>query len=369
MARINLTYMGQVDDPSGYGNVARNYVEELARRKNIIDLKVIPINFMPRLKWSEEHRDLLFKDGDKKDIVIHHMTPDNWKSAPGRINIGYAAWETNMIPRYWLPHCMMMDEIWTPSEYSRQAFINSGIPPKKVIVIPHGVDVDKFSPNDIAKLQMLNKENFNFLSVFQWNWRKGYDVLLKAYFREFEDDRDVSLILKTYGFNESAAENNRIRKEIMHIKDMTIGNKKGPKVIFIRGFLPMPEYLYRASDCFVLPARSEAWGVTYLEAMGCGVPVISTRYGGQLEFLNDDNSMLVEIDGEVPCMNMHGYKWYEPTMVWAEPSVTDLMEKMRYMRENVWQREKIVKKGLETVERWSWSNAVNKIITRLKKIT
>lgn len=51
--------------------------------------------------------------------------------------------------------------------------------------------------------------------------------------------------------------------------------------------------LYQMADCFVLPSAFETFGVVYIEAMACGLPVIATRCGGPEEFVDDSNGVLI----------------------------------------------------------------------------
>ncbi len=91
--------------------------------------------------------------------------------------------------------------------------------------------------------------------------------------------------------------------------------------------------LYTACDAFVLPSRGEAWGLPYIEAMACGLPAIGARWGGNLAFMNDDNSYPIEIEGleDVPphidTPVLIGHKW-------AKPSVEHLRRQMRYVFEH-----------------------------------
>jgi glycosyltransferase involved in cell wall biosynthesis len=63
------------------------------------------------------------------------------------------------------------------------------------------------------------------------------------------------------------------------------------------GWIPHEDLvnLYSQTDIFVMPSLTEAFGVTFLEAMACGVPVIGTRVGGIPEIIQHGyNGLLVE---------------------------------------------------------------------------
>ena len=60
---------------------------------------------------------------------------------------------------------------------------------------------------------------------------------------------------------------------------------------------PAPEtaHLYRAADLFVQPSHFEAFGLSAIEAMASGVPVLASNVGGLRDFLVDnDNALLFE---------------------------------------------------------------------------
>jgi hypothetical protein len=78
--------------------------------------------------------------------------------------------------------------------------------------------------------------------------------------------------------------------------------------------------LYASADAFVLPSRGEGWGRPYMEAMAMGVPTIGSRWSGNLDFMHDGNSWLV--DGDVVPVpetaqghsNLYGgHSWFEPS--------------------------------------------------------
>jgi glycosyltransferase involved in cell wall biosynthesis len=76
-----------------------------------------------------------------------------------------------------------MDEVWVPSWFCREAFVRSGLSPTKVIVIPHGVDLDLYDPAMTQPLEIPGAHGTIYLSIFEWSLRKGWDVLLDAWHR------------------------------------------------------------------------------------------------------------------------------------------------------------------------------------------
>lgn len=65
--------------------------------------------------------------------------------------------------------------------------------------------------------------------------------------------------------------------------------------------------LLQTSDIFVLPSQSETFGVAYIEALACGLPIIATDCGGPRDIITRDNGLLIPVDdlGELQYAIIH----------------------------------------------------------------
>jgi N-acetyl-alpha-D-glucosaminyl L-malate synthase BshA len=70
----------------------------------------------------------------------------------------------------------------------------------------------------------------------------------------------------------------------------------------------MIEELYAISDLFILPSESESFGLAALEAMACGVPVISTNAGGLPELIIEGKNGFMSDIGDVESMAENALK-------------------------------------------------------------
>jgi glycosyltransferase involved in cell wall biosynthesis len=285
------------------------------------------------------------------DWFGHHRAAN-----PGQSRyVGICMFETDRLPAGWAAACNGMDEVWVPSEFNRETFTRSGVAPEKLHVIPFGIDASTYDPQTVQPQYVPGRRGFTFLSVFQWSERKGWDVLLKAYLKAFSAQDDVCLVLRTYSDREDATP---IRERVYRfVLECGYDPDQSPAIVILDDFITddsMPS-LYRAADAFVLPTRGEGWGIPYIEAMASGLPVIATRWSAHLDFMNDENGYLIDIDGLVPLNPAIAREnpFYTPDQKWAEPSVTHTARLMRQVFE---QRDEAKARGVrarrDIIENW-----------------
>lgn len=117
--------------------------------------------------------------------------------------------------------------------------------------------------------------------------RKGMDILIKQFakFKEiFADSR-----LEIFGDGPE-----RKNLELL-IKSLNIEDRVKLNGLCARQTIAAT---LKRSDAFVLASRNETFGVVYIEALSCGVPVIATRCGGPEAFVHHGNGILVPVDDE-----------------------------------------------------------------------
>lgn len=159
---------------------------------------------------------------------------------------------------------------------------------------------------------------FRFLHVSSCFPRKGVDALLHAYGQAFTSADDVSLIIKTF-----ANPHNEVHRWLAEASE---GRTDYPDVRIIEGDISDAELksLYSQCHALVSPSRAEGFGLPMAEAMLMDLPVITTAWGGQLDFCTPETAWLVDYSyvRARTHFNLHN-------SVWAEPDVDALAAALR----------------------------------------
>jgi glycosyltransferase involved in cell wall biosynthesis len=254
-----------------------------------------------------------------------------------------------------------------PSRFNLETFNNSGIPLEKLRVVPGGVDVGCFHPG-APPLKPVAQGGFTFFSMFNIGCRKGWDILLTAYCTEFKPQEDVTLLIKTARQGTPGS----LYEQFGCFLNQLARQQAIPRLRIIDSYLPGASLpgLYTACDAFVLPSRGEAWGRSYSEAMACGLPTIGTKWGGNLEYMNAENSYLLEIEGleDVPCIPDDPENGYYLGHQWAKPSVEHLRHLMRHVFEHRQEaKERGARARRDICEKWTWGQAASAAARELLK--
>ncbi len=321
----------------------------------------VDVTLTEKGKFIEKYSTHYFS-GNKKNIRIEMTIPMGIKRRVGDdYTIAYIMFETKTMPKKYVEYLNKeCDEIWTPSKFNLDGFIEAGWK-KPIFVMPLGVDTDQFNPDNVKPLNRL--PYFTFLSIMGWSERKGVSVLIESFCKAFTRKDNVLLRIKGGWYPED--------KAIREVEEISSKYPNPPLImtdfnIYTNDEMPR---LYKSVDAFVLPSRGEGWGLNYTEAMSMGLPTIGTNATSQVDFMNDSNSYLIDIDG---------YKT-EPRCDWvcddyigqlfANPSIEHLAKLMREVYDNNWTAQQKGKKArYDMVNGLTWSHSVKKYIKRLKEI-
>jgi glycosyltransferase involved in cell wall biosynthesis len=304
------------------------------------------------------------------DTTILHLQPEPFfevafqraglfERNPRTYRIGYWYWELDTIPESWLKQWKLIDEVWAATNFVSDALrkrFGSRVHP----MFP-GVQLGKFQPRPRSYFGVSDKDEFTFLFVFHFTSvmeRKNPFGLIRAFKQAFSVNESVRLVLKTsFGYRYSASLD-EIRSAV-----------EGAKITVIDGIFSHDETLslIDACDAYISLHRSEGLGLTMAEAMLLGKPVIATRYSGNIDFMNDTNSLLVDfrlvqLGRTIPP--------YDADACWAEPSLDHAARLMRQVYENPsWAGELGAKAKVDAATRMSLQVAGQRMAERLAQIS
>jgi len=351
-------------DPSGYASCAREYI--FALYKLGVKIKVDPVRSWSQIRGAiTEEQEKLLRELEHTQTSsyatrVQHTVPDCYRKDKGfnkrKLNIGYTVFETDSIPKQWAKRMDMMDKIFVPTKFNQETFVRGGFNPQKMIIIPHIVNTDKFDPSKYDKIKNIPRKEFYF------------DILLRAYLREFKNNKDVGLILKAYFGGTTETHKKNLMHKIISFKN-SLKIKNPPDIIFYGDILIEPNLcrLYKTAHVFVYPTRGEGWGLGISESLSMELPVIVTNWSGHLEFCKEDNSYLINVLGfERTSDQMLRITPNYTGQRWAVPSESDLRSKMRYVYEHYSEAKEKAKRGRQFLkENFNWKIIGEKIIKEI----
>jgi glycosyltransferase involved in cell wall biosynthesis len=298
-------------------------------------------------------------------ILTHAATPyfqNGYERAglwPGEniYRIAYWAWELEAIPDEWVEASQLVEEIWSPTEFVAKA-MRARMPRPVHRMLP-GLEVGPLEKVSRASLD-IPKDHFVFLFTFDLHsqiHRKNPVGVFRAFREAFREDDRATLVIKSIGGDIHRADLDLLRETIT-----------GPNVLFFDELMTRARAygLIEMADCFVSLHRSEGFGLGLAEAMLLGKPVIATGYSGNLDFMNRDNSLLVdyellEINEDRPI--------YSRGNLWAEPSVEQAAAYMRDIYERPDEARARAQRARPGIERLlSLEAAGGRMRTRLEQI-
>lgn len=355
---------------SGYGRFTRFLVPAISKFGH--NVNVLPI-YSEEIRIADpeikEHINFIDENILHTDasIRLSIANPSDVVGFGGKNRVLYSMLEVDKIPPFWAKALNTVDRVWVPSKWMKKVYKDSGVT-TSIDVTPGGVDNGIFNPYRQPISELINNEKFRFLFVGKWEPRKGPDTAIRAFSEEFSEDENVEMIILASSIKMFNPQFNIFQK-VLSLK--LPSDRPELKIMdnMIRDYRDMGR-LYASADCLVNPTKGEGWNLPLIEAMATGLPCITTNHSAHTEYITKDNVIMLN-DFELK-------KMADPEQMslgflqfgrWAEPSLKELKEKMRWVFENQDKAKKIGQEALKDIKtKWTWKHAAGKAIKNLEKM-
>ena len=298
---------------SGYGEQSRFALRALRSRADLFDIYIINTPWgntgqIPGV--SEEKKFINFcmmkaaqhvENSGTFDISVQITIPNEFeKIAP--VNIGYTAGiETTKIAPVWIQKINeMVDKVIVVSKHSKKVLEQTTYDMKdqngndvpgwgvQIPVVSVNYPVRYSEPEDI-ELNLVTDNNF--LVISQWGTRKNLENTIKWFIQKFHDDDTVGLVLKTNVACDSITDREHtVRRLEMFLN--TVPDRKC-KVYLVHGDLTPGQlttlYTHPTMKALINIGHGEGFGLPLFEAAYNGLPLITTTWSGQLDFITKPN--------------------------------------------------------------------------------
>lgn len=274
----------------------------------------------------------------------------------GKYNIALWAWELEKLPEKWIEASKKFDEIWTISEFCKNAF-ELNLPKKEIIQLNIPGEFKKKMDKTECK-RLLNLEN-KFVTLFAFDAhsdieRKNPKAVIESFKNSLTKYEDCVLIIKSHNLNQF--QKSQLSYDV-------------PKSVIIINEDWTPEkmqILFNATDVYISLHRSEGSGLSIMEAIMLEIPVVCTNWSGNLDFCLKDYCQLVDYEMTSIDQNSNYYRMFGGAQIeWANPLVEDASKKLLEVYQNYNHYQKLVKENKEFIEK---NYNVERLSTDIKNI-
>jgi len=330
---MNIEIIGKFYDNHSLSIVNRYLALELSKYGKIF---ISPIDsFNAEAKVDKKILEALEKlrptkeDTAVPNIQIRHTYPPIWRwphSNDTKV-VYIQPWEFTKVPFEWqYKFETFADALITFTRWTGAVYQEGGINPERLFCIPIGYDPDTF----YVDRETPKRDNYTFLFVGCDQYRKGFDILLKAWANAFKKEDKVELIVKdtpqVYG-------KTTLQEQLIKLQY----TNNLAKITYIDDAYSEKQMadLYRNVDVLVHPYRGEGFGMPVQEAIACGTIPLVTGGGCTDEFVTDykiqSSQKLVDINTIFAGKPGDSFNLMGSHTWLIEPDVTDLIQKLKML--------------------------------------
>lgn len=287
------------------------------------------------------------------DVTSRNLYPPRVTDMVCRMNLmHHYAWEESGFPQEWVESFNEhLQGLTCLSHHVEKIMVDHGV---TVPMSVSGCGVDHWERITPDECYQIKGKSFRFLHVSSCFPRKGADLLIKAYGRIFTSGDNVTLVIKTF-----SNPHNKIHQWLAAARSE---RDNFPDVLIIEDDLTDDQLKSLYGQCHVLvaPSRAEGFGLPMAEAMLSELAVITTGWGGQLDFCNEKTAWLVDYSFE-PAGTHFGLF----DSVWAEPNVEHLARMMSVVYDTppTSRKERAATGRKLLLENFRWSDVAKRLVS------
>ncbi len=337
---FGINVYGHVSGNFGLAVAARGTLRAL--RHNAVDACVVDLYSGSRRTGHDRSFDSLACDdpAGRYDVSLFHTNPPNlWLHAaetprrawsPDRLRLMVPFWELPLLPPgTWSDVIAAMDLVLAPTRFVAEAVATS-CPGTPVAHYPQAV----FIPDGVVRSRAafgLPDSAFVCLTVMDAGSgfeRKNPLGSVRAFREAFPDvgPESARLVVKMTDRRDATEFAGQIDALVADVAD-------DPRITVIESSMPYADLLSlnASSDVLLSLHRSEGLGLNLMEAMSVGTVVVATGWSGNMDFMTEENSVIV---GCSPTPVVSAHKAYAPEAIgtgqyWMEPDIRDAAAGLR----------------------------------------
>ncbi len=285
----------------GYGRYGIHLIRALLRQ----GVEIVPIQAQTLYDMPPDVLALTGIDVSRRSVWL--LPPVAIKHAPPPNSWIYTMHEDSKLPDGWAETINQFERCIVPCEHNATIFAECGV------TIPIDIVYGGTEPAEFPIRERVGDRPYTFVCLADRHIRKGWDTVWEAWYRAFPEHlTDVRLIIK--GRPEMVPE---------WFRDIELPDKR-----IIRNYDNVADMkqVFGDADCIVYPARGDGWGMWWREGAMMGLPALVTPYSGNA------------VGVEHAAISLPTYQMVESMLdtggQWAQPSVDEVAEKMRWCYEN-----------------------------------
>ena len=367
-----LTVRGPFRGPTGYDHHVREFVREFRKQGIDVELLDLPIWSPARLPaemregWLES---LTHECGAK--TVLHFSMPHQVIRYPGKVNANYTMFEATRVPASWVEANKKHDVLILPTESSKRAWVESGMPPHRIRLCPLGVNPDVFTGN-AAPIELSGvspeRHRLRFLNVSAESPRKNLAGLLEAWVRATSHSDDAVLIIKAGCYEPDAKERFELKIRMLDER-LPKRLREAAPVCFVYDLFAdadMPR-VYAAATHYISMSHGEGWDQAMMEAAASGLKLIAPAHSAYLSYLDSSIAKLIP-SREIPIA-------YD-----GDPATAELFRDARWWEPDIEHAVELIRAAIEgrddtqcparerIVREFTWTHAANQLVQILDEV-